>query len=300
MNKPQLTVSEINSKVRLKVTSRCNFDCTYCHEEGGQSSDIHADDKFRYFISELAALGVKKIQLTGGEPTLNPQLADLAEIICSIGLRCSLTTNGSFQASSLEKFKHSGIEDIHFSLNSMRRKYWEKFSRRNLNIYNNALDTQKSNIIAAQKLEVNCAVNLIVHNESSLQDLSDVYSFTKTNNVQLRVMTPFGDKNESIKAIEAFITGNNFEEIITVETLSSQRRLMRDQDGYEVLIKDIDTSIRLQGYCDDCRDTCREGFYGIRAEYNGKDFVLRFCLDRNDGHEVKSVSEFKTFLINNK
>lgn len=83
--------------LRLSVTDRCNFRCTYCspaHWAG--SSDYCTDDELVRLVGVFASMGVRRVRLTGGEPLLRPGVVSLAERLKRIeGIaELCLTTNG--------------------------------------------------------------------------------------------------------------------------------------------------------------------------------------------------------------
>ena len=111
--------------LRLSLTDRCNFRCTYCMEPdvrfAAPASLLQADDFVR--LARVAAgLGVTKIRLTGGEPTLHPALGEIiAGIRVHTGCEIALTTNGStLDRASLRAWKASGLDRVTISLDSLR------------------------------------------------------------------------------------------------------------------------------------------------------------------------------------
>jgi cyclic pyranopterin phosphate synthase len=115
--------------LRISVTDRCNFRCTYCmpKEIFNREYEFLARDLLLSFeeISRLAralaGFGVKKVRLTGGEPLLRRDLevlvAELAEIPGIDDL--TLTTNGSLLARKAERLAAAGLDRVTVSLDSM-------------------------------------------------------------------------------------------------------------------------------------------------------------------------------------
>lgn len=118
--------------LRLSVTDRCNFRCGYCmpKEVFGRGYDFLPKDHILTF-EELArisrvfvALGVEKIRLTGGEPTLRRDIERLVEQLAKIdGLRdFTLTTNGSTLAEKAGSLRAAGLRRLTVSLDSLDEK----------------------------------------------------------------------------------------------------------------------------------------------------------------------------------
>ena len=86
--------------LRISVTDRCNFRCLYCMPVAGlqwlPKSDILSYEEIAQIVRELAPLGLRRLRITGGEPTLRPDLNLLIEMLSSIrGIEdLSLSTNG--------------------------------------------------------------------------------------------------------------------------------------------------------------------------------------------------------------
>jgi cyclic pyranopterin phosphate synthase len=115
--------------LRLSVTDRCNFRCTYCmpKEVFGRGYDFLAKDAILTFeeAARLArifvSLGAEKVRLTGGEPLLRRQLFRLVEMLSAIdGLRdITLTTNGSRLAEEAPALHAAGLSRLTVSLDSL-------------------------------------------------------------------------------------------------------------------------------------------------------------------------------------
>ena len=115
--------------LRVSVTDRCNFRCTYCmpKEVFGKDFQFLRRDEILTFeeIARLARVfvehGVEKIRLTGGEPLVRKHLPDLVAMLRPIdGLRdLTLTTNGSLLADQAQDLKDAGLDRVTVSLDSL-------------------------------------------------------------------------------------------------------------------------------------------------------------------------------------
>ena len=89
--------------LRISVTDRCNFRCPYCmpRERFGEDHTFLPRRAFLTFdeiekvVQASLSLGLEKVRLTGGEPLLRPDLADLVSRLSKLGVDLALTTNGS-------------------------------------------------------------------------------------------------------------------------------------------------------------------------------------------------------------
>lgn len=116
--------------LRISVTDRCNFRCTYCMPKSifGQGYKFMKRDKLLTFeeIERVArafvGLGVRKLRLTGGEPLVRAGFDTLVEMLASLdGVEdLSLTTNGSLlTAARAKRLKAAGLHRITISLDSL-------------------------------------------------------------------------------------------------------------------------------------------------------------------------------------
>jgi cyclic pyranopterin phosphate synthase len=114
--------------LRISVTDRCNFRCTYCmpREIFGRGYQFLPRGELLTFeeITRLAGLfvefGVQKIRLTGGEPLLRQEIEKLVEMLSRIdGLDLTLTTNGALLPQKAAALADAGLKRITVSLDSL-------------------------------------------------------------------------------------------------------------------------------------------------------------------------------------
>jgi len=124
--------------LRISVTDRCNFRCLYCMPVAGlqwlPKSDILSYEEIAQIVRELAPLGLRRLRITGGEPTLRPDLNLLIEMLSSIrGIEdLSLSTNGVRLAELADSLKAAGLDRVNMSADSLRPDRIRSISRRNL------------------------------------------------------------------------------------------------------------------------------------------------------------------------
>ena len=114
--------------LRISVTDRCNFRCTYCMPKTvfGRDYEFMPREELLSFeeIARVAALfarlGVEKIRLTGGEPLLRRDVETLVGLLAAIpGLELTLTTNGSLLARKAPALAAAGLRRVTVSLDSL-------------------------------------------------------------------------------------------------------------------------------------------------------------------------------------
>ncbi|MGH2443096.1 MAG: GTP 3',8-cyclase MoaA [Chloroflexota bacterium] len=115
--------------LRISITDRCNFRCTYCmpKEVFGKDhvflprADLLTFEEITRLARIFVAHGVEKIRLTGGEPLLRRNVEELVAMLAGIaGLRdLTLTTNGSLLPRKAQALKDAGLDRITVSLDSL-------------------------------------------------------------------------------------------------------------------------------------------------------------------------------------
>ncbi len=124
--------------LRVSVTDRCDFRCTYCMSENMKflpKKDVLSFEELNVLIDAFVARGVQKVRLTGGEPLVRRDIMDLIERISrhltSGHLReLTLTTNGSQLVRFAKRLKEAGINRINVSLDTMDAGKFTDITRR--------------------------------------------------------------------------------------------------------------------------------------------------------------------------
>jgi GTP 3',8-cyclase len=114
--------------LRISVTDRCNFRCTYCmpkdvfgpDHEFLPRSELLSFEEITRLARVFKDLGIEKIRLTGGEPLLRRNIERLIEALAAIGgLDITLTTNGSLLARKARALRDAGLNRLTVSLDSL-------------------------------------------------------------------------------------------------------------------------------------------------------------------------------------
>ena len=152
---------EIRS-VRVSVTDKCNFRCTYCMPAEGLEwlgrAEILTFEEIARLVRILASLGVDEVRLTGGEPLVRRDLPKLVEMLAVIpGVRdLSLTTNGVLLDRLAGPLVAAGLKRINVSLDSLSHVRFAELTRRD------ALDAVLRGLEEAERypelrpIKVNC------------------------------------------------------------------------------------------------------------------------------------------------
>jgi len=121
--------------LRLSVTDRCDFRCTYCMSEDmvfAPRAQILSLEELYTVADAFIGLGVKRIRITGGEPLVRKNLLGL---LTRLGQRpelddLAITSNGSQLAELAPQLRAAGVTRLNISLDSLRRERFAAFTRR--------------------------------------------------------------------------------------------------------------------------------------------------------------------------
>ncbi|AFV00159.1 GTP 3',8-cyclase MoaA [Simiduia agarivorans] len=111
--------------LRLSVTEACNFRCNYCLPEGYCPSTTDAPlslSEIETLVQAFALCGTRKVRITGGEPTLRKDLAQIIQICKQTpGIeKVALTSNGYRLARQLPDYVNAGLDQLNLSADSLR------------------------------------------------------------------------------------------------------------------------------------------------------------------------------------
>lgn len=122
----QVSISSPLWRCELILTARCNFKCPYCRHVGGKDLDYEIAANT---IREWGKQNLKNIRFSGGEPTLYPNLIDLAILAKSVGVeRIAVSTNGSASREIYDALIEAGVNDFSISLDACCAEDGEKMS----------------------------------------------------------------------------------------------------------------------------------------------------------------------------
>jgi cyclic pyranopterin phosphate synthase len=130
------TFGRVATNLRISVTDRCNFRCRYCMPEEGMKwvnrKEILTFEEILRLAKLFIALGINKIRLTGGEPTLRKDLTHLIAMLTPLpNLKdLSMTTNGFLLKELSGDFYRTDLRHLNVSLDSLSPKRFATMARR--------------------------------------------------------------------------------------------------------------------------------------------------------------------------
>jgi cyclic pyranopterin phosphate synthase len=173
--------------LRISVTDRCNFRCTYCmpldEYDWIDKREILTFEEIARLAHLFVQLGVDKIRLTGGEPLVRRNLELLIAKLSSIdGLRdLCLTTNGSLLGEKVEALKAAGLKRINVSIDTLDPEKFRRMTKRG--------DLKKvlEGLFAAKSYGLHpIKVNAVIERGVNDGDILDLVEFSRENGFAIR------------------------------------------------------------------------------------------------------------------
>jgi len=177
--------------LRVSLTDRCNFRCSYCMPAeifGADYAFLPAEQMLSTselvrIVRAFVALGTEKLRLTGGEPLLR---RDVPELIRSakrdLGIReVALTTNGWLLAARAKELKEAGLDRLNVSLDAIDPAIFARMSGRNLDVQR-VLD----GIRAAVAVDLPVKLNMVVQRGVNETEIERMAEWAREQNLTLR------------------------------------------------------------------------------------------------------------------
>jgi GTP 3',8-cyclase len=172
--------------LRISVTDRCNFRCTYCMPEEGMQWMPRSDILTFEEIERVARICVERfgfdgIRLTGGEPTVRAHIVTLVAKLSRIGVELAMTTNGATLRHSAGDLREAGLARLNISLDTLERDKFERMTRRD------ELDNVLAGIEAAQAAGfAPVKINTVVERGVNDDEIVDLARFGRERGLEVR------------------------------------------------------------------------------------------------------------------
>ncbi len=172
--------------LRISITDRCNFRCTYCMPAEGMNW-LPREELLTFEEIERVArvctsrLGFNGIRLTGGEPTVRAHLPILVQRLAALGVDLAMTTNGVALPLLVDELKAAGLNRLNISCDSLNRDRFYQMTRRD------DLPRVLEGIKAAQRAGFSpIKINVVLIRGVNDSEIVDFARFGRDNNVGVR------------------------------------------------------------------------------------------------------------------
>lgn len=207
--------------LRISVTDRCNFRCTYCMPKSEYENfdflpkkDILSYEEMVKIVKILIPLGLKKVRITGGEPLLRKDLSKLVRMIRGLSdvIDIAITTNGVLLSKYAKELAEVGLSRVTVSLDAFSDQLFKEMSDSNYSV-NEVLQGVSSAIEAGLPVKVNSVIKR-GKNESEIVTLVEHFG---PLGIQVRFIEfmDVGTKNEWM--LESVVTGKEMRDTLRQE-----------------------------------------------------------------------------------
>lgn len=271
--------------LRVSVTDRCNFRCIYCMPSDGVAfvprQELLTYDEISRVVGVFAGLGVDKIRISGGEPTVRK---DLVELVRQIGRfpwsSFAMTTNGYLLGDMGESLRKAGLQRLNISLDTLRRSRFRDMARFD------GFDKTWQAIWKAHALGFSpIKINMVVMRGVNDDEILDFVELTRSTPFHVRFieyMPSSGELGNRFTGPMVMRVDEIRDRIALRHTLIPVSEAMRTgpaklfaADGFQGRIGFIDP------YSDHFCASCNR----VRLTSLGR---LKWCLFSNDGLDIKS------------
>ncbi len=192
--------------LRISVTDRCNFRCVYCMPERGldwlPKPQILSYEEITEIVRQLAPLGLRRLRITGGEPTVRPDLPTLVRELRAVpGIEdIALSTNGVKLPQMAQALREAGLDRVNMSSDSLRPARIAEIARRNL-----AFDPIAAATAATAAGLDPVKINVVVIRGANDDEVEDFAALTRERpwHVRFIELMPVGD-----------LAGTEFERVV--------------------------------------------------------------------------------------
>jgi len=246
--------NRIHNYLRISLTDNCNLRCFYCMPEEEYdftpASRLMQVDEIESLAKTFVSLGVNKIRLTGGEPLVRKDAADIILSLSKLPVKLTLTTNGSRLHEFVNVLEEANIRSLNISLDTLQSEKFQLITRRDQfkKVYDNIQLLLKKNF--------HVKVNMVVMKGLNDNEIIDFIEWTKHEPVHVRFIEfmPFtGNRWTSNKVF-------TMQEIL--EVIEKKYEIVRLQDekhdtakGYKVSGHEGTFAIistMSENFCSDC------------------------------------------------
>ena len=153
--------------LRISVTDRCNFRCTYCMPKSVydrnfkflERTQLLSFDEINRLVGIFKHHGVEKIRITGGEPLLRKELEKLLAMIATDhNLDLTLTTNATLLKQKAQLLKDSGLKRITVSLDSLNDATFKMMNDMNVSVSKVLEGIEEADKVGFSPIKVNMVV----------------------------------------------------------------------------------------------------------------------------------------------
>ena len=176
--------NRVHDYLRISLTDNCNLRCFYCMPEEEYAftpaSQLMQAEEIEAIAKVFIANGVNKIRLTGGEPLVRKDAADIILRLSRLGARLTLTTNATRLHEYADVIKQAGINSLNISLDTLNKERFIMMTKRD------QYDRVRSNIDLMVQEGIHVKVNVVAMKGLNDGEIIDFIRWTKDVPLHIR------------------------------------------------------------------------------------------------------------------
>jgi len=229
----------------VEITERCNFNCKWCYLTGNASRKEMSWGQLSKMINILADNGVSQITLSGGEPTLHPNLEDAIRLAKSRGMAIHLNTNAFLlNREKLERLKKLGVTQVETNIDSMlpEKHDWIRGVK--------GAHAHTSKLVKdIKELGITFVVTTVLTKENE-NEVLDIVRFARSHNIPRYRLWDMSFANERVKEQEALIPTDFLETLRAVSEYARETGAKNVESGDPLFPHTIDIGFpHTGGFC---------------------------------------------------
>ncbi len=201
--------------LRISVTDRCNFRCTYCMPFDEYTwidrHEVLTFEELERLARLFLDLGTQKIRLTGGEPLVRSNLDELIGRLSRLdsNLDLSLTTNGALLAAQAGALYAAGLRRINVSIDTLKPDRFKEMTKRG------NLDEVLAGLFQAKKIGLSpVKINAVIIRGVNDDEILDLVDFARTNGFEMRFIEYMDVGNANAWSLDKTVTKKEILEIV--------------------------------------------------------------------------------------
>src|SRR5665647_100346 len=176
--------NRVHNYLRISLTDNCNLRCFYCMPEEDYvftpASQLMQVNEIETLAKIFVAEGVNKIRLTGGEPLVRKDAADIILALSKLPVQLTLTTNGTRIHEFVDVLEQANVRSLNISLDTLHAEKFQLVTRRN------QFDIVTRNIQLLLHKNFHVKINVVVMNGLNDNEINDFIEWTKDTPVHVR------------------------------------------------------------------------------------------------------------------
>jgi GTP 3',8-cyclase len=194
--------NRVHDYLRISLTDNCNLRCFYCMPEEDYhftpSSKLMQAEEIETIAAVFVREGVNKIRLTGGEPLVRKDFANILKRLSTLGVQLTMTTNATRLHEFVDEIKNAGIQSLNISLDTLQKDRFILMTKRDQH------EQVMRNIQLMLDNGIGVKVNVVAMKGVNDEEINDFVRWTKDTPIHIRFIEfmPFdGNQWNSDKVI---------------------------------------------------------------------------------------------------